>query len=250
MAENNFKIIILNGRPAAGKSEIIDYLKHIPVEERLRRFHIGEFEEIDDFPILWERFQDDNIFEKLGQKRLFTDTTYEFQGKRYPGFTFRDNYFWDFLIEKLNDAYAKKIRDDKDFHKTKTAIIEFSRGAEHGGFRQAYGFLSDEILKNAATIYIKVSFEESLRKNRRRFNPKKPDSILEHGLEDKKLEKLYKDSDWEEFSGLDPEYLHAREMKIPYGIFDNEPEKTDKPEILGACLEDVCQRLWKIRSRS
>ena len=36
-----FPVLILNGRPAAGKSEIIDYLKGLPVEERIRRFRIA-----------------------------------------------------------------------------------------------------------------------------------------------------------------------------------------------------------------
>ena len=42
-----FKILILIARPAAGKSEIIDYLKRINIRERKRRFHIGDFEEIE-----------------------------------------------------------------------------------------------------------------------------------------------------------------------------------------------------------
>ena len=247
MSRNNFQIVILNGRPAAGKSEIIDYLKHLPIDERLRRFHIGDFEEIDDFPILWERFQDDNIFEMLGRKRIFTDTTYEFEGKQYPGFNFREDFFWNYLIEKLNQAYDKKIRDNNRIHETKTIIIEFSRGAEHGGFSRAYNHLSDDILKKAVTIYIDVSFAESLRKNRRRFNPDRPDSILEHGLEDKKLEKLYKASDWADFSSKDPQFLSVRDIKIPYGVFNNEPEITDKPELMGPHLEDICQRLWRTK---
>jgi len=248
MSKSNFDIVLLNGRPAAGKSEIIDYLKHLPLNERLQRFHIGEFEETDDFPILWERYMDDNIFEKLGQKRYFTDTSYEFQGQRYQGFTFKEDWFWNFLIEKLNDQYSKKIRDDQNIHDHKTVIIEFSRGAEHGGFRRAYEFLSDEILKKAVTIYINVSFEESLRKNRRRFNPNKPDSILEHGLEDKKLEMLYKDSDWQNFSSKDPNCLLVRNHKIPYAVFENEPEITDKPDILGAHLEEICRKLWTAKT--
>jgi hypothetical protein len=246
MEKGNFDIVILNGRPAAGKSEIIDYLKHVPIAERLKRFHIGEFEELDDFPILWERFEDDNIFEKLGRGRFFTDTTYEYQGKKYSGFTFKEKSFWDFLIEKLSLAYALKLRDNKQYHDNKTAIIEFARGAEHGGFREAYKHLSEDLLKRAVVIYIKVSFEESLRKNRRRFNPDRPDSILQHALEDKKLEMLYKESDWEQFSSADPEYLMVKGIKVPYAIFDNEPEKTDKPEITGKHLEEVCGKLWKL----
>ncbi|NLI16188.1 MAG: hypothetical protein GX409_07890 [candidate division Zixibacteria bacterium] len=245
MSKQNFDVVILNGRPAAGKSEIIDYLKHVPTAERLQRFHIGEFEEIDDFPYLWERFQDDDVLEKMGKPRMFSETSYVFNGKRYPGYTFKENYLWNFFIRKLDLAYSLKMRDDKNYHDHKTLLVEFSRGSEHGGFQEAYKHLSDELLKRACVIYIKVSFEESLRKNRRRFNPDRPDSWLEHGLEDTKLELLYKESDWEQFSSADPNFLIVRGIKIPYAVFDNEPEKTDKPEILGKHLEEITSKLWK-----
>jgi hypothetical protein len=51
-SKDTFDILLLIARPAAGKSEIIDYLKRTALEERVRRFHIGEFAEIDDFPML------------------------------------------------------------------------------------------------------------------------------------------------------------------------------------------------------
>ena len=247
MGESTFDIVILNGRPAAGKSEIIDYLKKIPVDERIRRFHIGEFEEFDDFPILWERFEDDDIYERRGKPRLISDTTYEYEGRTWEGYVFKDQFFWDFLIEKLNLAYSRRLRDVPNYHDTMTAIFEFARGAQHGGFAEAYSYLSDDVLARAATIYIKVSWAESLRKNRRRRNPDKPDSILEHSLEDKKIEFLYKESEWEEFSSKDPRYLLVRNRRVPYVVFDNEPEKTDKPEVLGKHLEEVCAKLWSSR---
>ena len=250
MGENTFDIIILNGRPASGKSEIIDYLKKVPVGERIRRFHIGEFEEFDDFPILWERFEDDDIYERHGKARLISDTTYVYEGKTWDGYVFKDQFFWNFLIEKLNLAYSKRLRDAPAYHRTMTAIFEFARGTQHGGFAEAYSYLSNDVLSRAATIYIKVSWAESLRKNRRRRNPDKPDSILEHSLEDKKMEFLYKDSEWEVFSAKDPNYLFVRDRRVPYAVFDNEPEKTDKPDVLGRHLEEVCGKLWTLRRRS
>lgn len=246
MGEGAFDILILNGRPAAGKSEIIDYLKRVPLEERLRRFHIGEFEEFDDFPILWERFEDDDLRERHGQSRLISDTAFHYRGQVYPGYVFKEHFFWNFLIEKLNLSYQKRLRDDPAYHEKTTAVFEFSRGSQHGGFAEAYSYLAEEVLSRACTLYIKVTWQESLRKNRRRRNPDKPDSILEHSLEDTKLEFLYKDSDWDEFSSKDPEHLLVHGLKLPFGIFDNEPEKTDKPELLGRHLEEVCGRLWKL----
>lgn len=248
MDKKTFEIIILNGRPAAGKSEVIDYLKNIPVKERMERFHVGEFVEIDDFPFLWEDFEDDDILEEMGLPRLISNRTFEYKGKTYDGYVFKEKSYWNFLIKKINHAYTKLLRDNPDFHKSnKTAILEFARGSEHGGFKTAYDYLSDEILQKAVTLYIKVDFEESTRKNRRRYNPDKPDSVLEHALEDLKMEKLYKDSDWEEFAKA-PEYLGVKDFKVPYGIFDNMPEKTDKPEVLGAHLEEVLTALWQIHT--
>lgn len=251
MGKNTFDVIILNGRPAAGKSEVIDYLKKVPLAERIERFHVGEFREIDDFPILWERFEDDDLMEEMGQPRLLTDREFTYEGKTMPGYVFKGKWFWNFLIKKLNLAYARILRDDPAFHDAKTLFVEFSRGSEHGGFRSAYSFLSGQMLERAAALYIKVDWPESLRKNRKRYNPDRPDSWLQHALEDKKLEMLYKESDWEEFAA-DPAFLPAGargEFRVPYAVFDNLPEKTDKPEVLGAHLQEVLGRLWRAWSK-
>jgi hypothetical protein len=238
MAKNHFDIIILLGRPAAGKSEVIDYLKKIPVPEREKRFHIGKFEEIDDFPMLWTWFEEDAILEKILKKpRIHTD---------------KDGYFlyeyqWHLLIEQIGMEYSKRLRDVKNYHDEYTSIIEFSRGSEHGGYKAAFQHLSEEILNKATIVYINVSYEESLRKNRRRFNPERPDSILEHGLPDEKLERMYKQVDWEEVSARDSRYIEIKGHKVPYVIFQNEPEITDKPEELGKHLEEILADLWKLK---
>ncbi|MBZ0268376.1 hypothetical protein K8I85_09495 [bacterium] len=239
-------VLLLNGRPAAGKSEIIDYLKSLPAEERARRFRIGEIEELDDFPILWERFEDDDIYERNGRERVYSDTTFSFEGQTYEGYVFKDRFFWDFLLQKLSFEYEKRLRRDPDFHETKTMLIEFSRGAQHGGWAQAYPQLSDAVLERAATIYIDVPWEESLRRNRRRFNPDRPDSILEHSLESRKLEMLYRDSDWEKFSARDPHYLHVRHHRVPFAVFRNDPEITDQPNKLGDHLQELMQELERL----
>jgi hypothetical protein len=61
------------------------------------------------------------------------------------------------------------------------------------------------------------------------------------------LERLYKEVDWERFKGNDPDWIDFSGHKIPYAVFDNMPEKTDRPEVLGAHLEEVLNRLWAIR---
>jgi hypothetical protein len=170
-----FKKLILLGRPASGKSEIIDFLKKSSPEERVKRFHIGVIDEIDDFPMLWTWFEEDEILEKkFGKPRMHST---------------KDGYFlfeyqWNVLIERICLEYMKKTRDNKNYHDNNTSLIEFSRGSEHGGYKEAFKHLSQDVLKEAAILYVNVPYEESLRKNRKRFNPGKPDSILEHGLPD------------------------------------------------------------------
>ena len=242
-----FPILIFNGRPAAGKSEVIDYIKHCPLEERISRFHIGEIEEIDDFHFLWERFEDDDLIEEMGFPRLISDRYFHYEGKTYEGYSFKELWFWNFQIRKISFRYSKLLRDKPLLHEKTTLLIEFSRGTEHGGFQSAYSHLSEEILTKAATLYISVPWEESLKRNRRRYNPDKPDSGLQHGLEDKKMEKLYKDSDWESWTAADPHYLHVKNHKVPYGVFQNFPEITDKPELLADHLQELINRLWTLR---
>jgi len=232
----HFEIIILIGRPASGKSEIIDYLKKTPIPERLKRFHVNALDEIDDFPMLWTWFEEDALLEKVMRKpRVHSDA---------DGY-FLHPYQWDLLIERISLEYQKKLRDP-GFSEAKTTLIEFSRGTEHGGYRSAFRHLSKEILEKACILYVDVPYEESLRKNRRRFNPDRPDSILEHGLPDAKLERLYKEVDWEAFKGADPKVIAVGGVRVPYVVFDNMPEKTDKPAVLGAHLEDGLNRLWAV----
>lgn len=232
MDKNFFEILLLIARPAAGKSEIIHYLKQTPTAERIKRFHIGKFQEIDDFPMLWAWFEEDALLEKMGYPRLHTTS---------DGY-FLENYLWDVLIERISLEHQKMMRDfDED-----TIIIEFSRGAEHGGYTSAFEHLSDDILKDLAILYVDVPWEESLRKNRQRFNPDRPDSILEHGLSDEKLRKLYRETDWDMITTGQPEALDIRGNRVPYAIFNNEDDVTTAMgTALGERLEQVLDLLWQ-----
>jgi hypothetical protein len=237
MAKNTFDILILVGRPASGKSEIIDFLTHLPDDLRGERFHVAPLEVLDDFPILWSWFEEDDILSKIGLPRLHSD------GQGY--FKYRE--LWHVLIERLNLDYAKKVRDAAAYHEHTTALVEFSRGSEHGGYAEAFQHLSEEILERAAVMYVRVPFEESLRKNKRRFNPNKPDSILEHGIPDEKMERLYRDDDWAAVAPGDSGCLSVRGQSVPYVVFPNEDDiTTGKPDRLARRLESVLDKLWEL----
>lgn len=230
-----FDILILLARPGAGKSEIIRYLKETPAAEREQRFHIGEIVEIDDFPMLWAWFEEDALLERMGKPRLHST----------PDGYFLWEHLWDVLIERISLDYEKYLRDDVG---GKTVLIEFSRGTEHGGYASAFAHLSEKILKRAAILYVDVSYAESLRKNRRRFNPERPDSILEHGLPDSKLERLYREEDWHALSESRVRgEITIQGHDVPFVIFDNEDDVTTPGgPALGARLETSLAALWAL----
>jgi hypothetical protein len=233
-----FEKIILLGRPASGKSEVIHYVKNLNLDERRKRFHLGKIKDIDDFPMLWTWFEEDDILEKkFGKPRLHSTS---------DGY-FKEEYLWHLLIERISMDYAKHVRDDKE--KDLTYLIEFSRGSEHGGYKEAFKHLSQDLLKGAAIVYVNVPFEESLRKNRKRFNPEKPDSILEHGLPDSKLEKMYKIVDFHDVIAGTTTHININGIEVPYVIFENMPSKTDDPALLGPALDEVFGKLWKVYNK-
>jgi hypothetical protein len=238
MFSETFEILFLIGRPAAGKSEIISFLKSLPAEERSTTCHIGDFREIDDFPMIWIWFEEDGILTKNGKPRLYTD---------HNGY-FKFNYLWNLLIERLEKEYLKI--EASSLTDGTTVVIEFARGKQHGGFIEAFSHFSDKLLRRAAVLYIDVSFEESLRKNRKRFNPDKPYSILEHALPDEKLKRLYGESDWHELCSADPDYLHLKGTKVPYKVFENMDDITTKGgEALAGRLRRCLAELWEKYSR-
>lgn len=235
---NNFPVLIITGRPAAGKSEVIDFLKKVDPADRLRRFHIGPFEELDDFVYVWETFEIDDILTKHGKPRIWTDEKY----------WFKDHFIWNLYIERINLEYRKKLARDPNYHNTMTTLVEFARGGENGIY-EALSYLHEDILTKAALIYIKVPYEESVRKNRRRARPGQEHSILYHSLPDEKMEFYYKINDWDKLEAKNPDYIEVKGFKVPYAVFDNMPEKTDDPAKIAPELERVTKKLWDMRTK-
>ena len=234
--DTHFPILIITGRPAAGKSELIDYLKQCDPPERLRRFRIANFEELDDFVYVWETFEIDDILTRHGKRRLWTDEKYYFT----------DPFVWNLYIERINLEYRKRLARNPSYHRDRTTLIEFARGGERG-IEEALSYLHSDILQKAALVYIRVSYEESVRKNRRRARKGEEDSILYHSLPDAKMEFYYRTNDWETLESRDPSFIVVNGVRVPYAVFENEPEKTLDPALIGKELDRVTARLWSLR---
>jgi len=233
----HFPILILTGRPASGKSEVIDFLKKCDSTVRLERYHIANFEELDDFLYVWETFELDDLMSQMGKPRVWSDEKY----------WFKEAYIWDLYIKRLALDYQKRIVKDPSYHDRLTTLVEFARGGD-GAIHHALTFLSDEMLSKASLMYIRVTYEESARKNRRRARAGEEDSILYHSLPDEKMEAYYKTNDWEQLEAKDPNFIEVRGHKIPYAVFENMPEKTLDPKLIGVELERATAKLWGIFS--
>jgi hypothetical protein len=238
-----FRHLLVLGRPACGKSEFIDFLKHADEDTRRRRLHIGRFEEVDDFPWLWEKFQEDAIWEKAGYERLYTQ---EYMPGN-PGMAPKGAKLFDWCMHKFNDVIARQYLGRPGFYDDTTLLVEFSRGGATG-FGRALGMLAPEVLAPAAIFYIKVSREESWRRNVARYQEKLKHSILAHMVPRETYDYFYDTNDWDGLTdGRASGWLAVNGLDVPFVSMNNEPESTD-PAVLEERYAAALAELWTLRS--
>ena len=220
-----FEHLFVLGRPAGGKSEFIYFMKRLPDEERAMRFGIGRFEEIDDFPWLWNACVEDDAREGRGEARLVSERTPEGYNITKPGFR-------GSLVDQFNAAISEKYLSNPAFYEDGTLLIEFARGRDDG-FRESLERFLPQILERAAILYIKVSFEESYRRNSSRYKPGQEESTLFHKVPDRDMLGFFRTNDWDEITAGAPDgWLKIGGVRVPFVSMSNEPESTD-PTVLG-----------------
>jgi hypothetical protein len=238
-----FRHLLVLGRPACGKSEFIDFLKHSPDAMRRSRLHIGRFEEVDDFPWLWEKFQEDALWEKAGYPRLYTE---EYMPGN-PGMAPKGAKLFDWCMHKFNEVIAAQYAGREDFYRDSTLLIEFARGGQDG-FRRALGMLERHVLDGAAIFHIHVSREESWRRNVARYQEKLRHSILAHMVPRETYDHFYDVNDWAELTGQQPSgWIDVNGLRVPFVTMNNEPESTD-PAVLEERYAAALGQLWSLRS--
>jgi len=228
--------LILLGRPAAGKSELIQFLKSLSPDVRARDYHLGTLAVLDDFPILWEKFIEDDIWEEVGKGRLISR-------RADDNYYVTDDHTWPFLIEKLNCAI-----DAEPELPGRTVIVEFSRGGDNG-YREALSRLHRRALERGAILYLDVSVEESWRRNLARYDRDRRDGILTHSVPWEEYERTYKVDDWPELAEGPAGYLEVRELRVPYITVSNEPEPITPGDFVGRFGPAFAElfRLWRER---
>lgn len=237
-----FDNIILVGRPASGKSELIDFIKSLSLPERMKRFHIGAFKEMDDFLWVWEIGEHDDLWEQLGKPRLHTINV----GHGYTAFD-SDSLYDGFLNLKINRELMTNYAANDEFYAANTLFVEFARGGERG-YSAAFGAMDPSILKRSAILFINNSWEESMRRNQERFEAKKANSILAHKTPDKEMNVYYRHHDWDRLTGgKDEGHVDFHGIKIPFVNVKNEPVTTDYAKI-AARFEAPINKLWELYS--
>ncbi len=229
-----FDNLLLLGRPASGKSEFIDFIKNVPLTTRAEKYHIGPFEEMDDFPWIWEKFMEDNLWEAAGCERR-----YSFGGDN-PGLAKKGAPLFDFCIQKINATYVQMLE------KKGTLFIEFARGG-NDGFRKALNDLSNDILKRACILFIYVSKEESFRRNEARYQEQLKHSILAHKVPDETMNTFYTTHDWLELTNhKESGFLKLQNISVPFVTMKNEPELTD-PKLLDQRVGPCMRKLMELK---
>ncbi len=235
-----FDHIILNGRPGGGKSELIDFLKGCELARRADRYHIGKVVELDDFVWLWDKFVEDDLWEKLGEQRRYSRCV------EHGYVQTEGDQLLDMLCLKFNRVVERDYLAKPAFYDDHTLFIEFARGVPDGGYQRAYDLLSQEVLSRAAIVYIVVSHAESVRRNEARYEAALAHSILAHKLPDESLKRFSAEQDFEALSNGAPSgHLEIKGVRVPFVTIPNEPELSD-PEALDARYAEAFQTLREL----
>lgn len=234
-----FRNLLILGRPASGKSEFIDFMKNVQDAARAAQYGIGKFQELDDFPWIWDKFMEDNLWEAAGYPRRYSTPG------NNPGLAKEGGPLFDFCMAKFNQEYRQRFATNDAFYRDSTLLLEFARGGERA-YEKALGQLDPIILDQAAILFILVSYEESRRRNEARYQEKLQHSILAHKVPDHTMQNFYQTHDWFELTGgRESGTLTVGVKKVPFVTMANEPELTDLAALdarYGAalrCLRDL-----------
>jgi hypothetical protein len=239
--KKHFNNLFVFGRPASGKSEFITFMKECDEDKRRSQMHISPFEMIDDYTFIVELSENEAIFEKFGVERKITKDVPE-------GIVVTDPTYFDYASEKINRLLERSKETQPDFFTAQSRLIEFSRGQDKISYQRALSLIDKETLANGSIIYIKASYEESIRRNDARYQEKLKHSFLAHKAPDEAMERYYKNDDWATLTnGESHGFITLNDVQIPFVTMDNNQESKD-PAVLEDRYQTALTKLFELWS--
>ncbi|MFH1356787.1 MAG: hypothetical protein ABII18_06590 [bacterium] len=237
--KKHFNNLFVFGRPASGKSEFITFMKECDDAKRLSQMCIAPFDMIDDYTFIVELSENEAIFESFGVERKITKDVQE-------GIVVTDPTYFDYASEKINRILKRNKEMQPDFFNEKSRLIEFSRGQDKISYQRALSLIDKETLANGSIIYIKASYEESIRRNDARYQEKLKHSFLAHKAPDEAMERYYQNDDWASLTKDESHgFITINDVRIPFVTMDNEQESKD-PTVLEGRYQTALQKLSEI----
>ncbi|MBQ8074840.1 MAG: hypothetical protein IJ237_02540 [Oscillospiraceae bacterium] len=144
MKKNVFDIVLLMALPASGKSEVRNFMAHLPPERLLTEFHIGENLQLDDFPYVHMMRRIDNELQAMGESRIF-----------YPGEEpFCDGRDWGTLCCLLNEDYHDLINRNvcKPDSAAQLLFERIDRAGAQAGLKPRLGLLPENVRAKLASL--------------------------------------------------------------------------------------------------
>jgi adenylate kinase family enzyme len=168
-------IVFLLGIPGCGKSEL--YRRLIKKLEAENVF--SDFPRVDDFPKLWSIFQED---EKTGAWKRCRAT-------EDGGYKVTDDTVWDDILKEVNKDVVEMTNSTSD---DTLIFIEFSRP---NYVHSILNNFSEEVLNQAAAIYLDVPFETCWSRNVMRHEKAVEAGTDDHLVSREEMEKTYGSDD-------------------------------------------------------
>ncbi len=222
--------LFLLGRPAAGKSELIQFLTQLPPDRRVEEYYVGRIRVADDFPLLWKLFVEDDLWERVGRGRFHSRRS----GENYA---VADDHLWPFLILRLGEELIRNPARPGE-----TVLVEFARGGP-AAYREALPLFSPAVLQAVAILYLDVPFEESWRRNLARYDRARRDGILTHSVPREEMERTYAHDDWTTLAPANAGHIALHGVQIPYITVPNVPEPIRRDDFAQR-FRPAFDRLW------
>lgn len=201
--------IFLLGTPGCGKSEIFRRLNSKFQEENLAEV----IKRVDDFPKLWELFQNDTERERSRE----TDD---------GGYKVTDPTVWDDILKELNEDILD-LQDECD-----VLFIEFSRPDYVDSIKNNF---SSKILESGLALYIYAPFDVCWERNVKRHEEALAEGDDDHLVSRDEMEETYGEDDHEDLEA---------ELEMPVLIVDNSVDDLSHlddqiDDVMGTIREEV-----------